>query len=601
LITNLDGLEESLKSSRSFALDLETTGLDFMTDRIVIVAITTNDGTWAIPLIGKNAVSFIDMRDVLEPIFENTSKTMYCWNGKFDLNFLRANGFDPKNKFMDGMVGSYVLDTQLARQRGKLKLSWAVKDIMGIDLNKSITKEFINIKELMPHHLQYAGLDAHTTFNVCEFFLGKLRKIPELYKIFTKISMPLLPILSQMELNGVSIDIDHFSVIGDELRKDIDNELKTIRKFVGNININSDPQLSKVLFEGDNSILKVIPKHLRNKDSSYSVAAGELENYSHPVIDSLLAYKKKTTLMSTFIKPMGKKTKASPDGRLRGNFNQANTKTSRLSSSSPNLQNVPTKKGYLRKAFIAPPGKKLIVADFKQIEYRTIGYMAMKEFGKSNIAYLFMVLDHDLHEVTRKQMDDRGIVGFSTDCPEARKHAKQVNFRFMYGSGAKSYSREYDVSLSDAIAMRSEFHNSKPELEMLKNICVSEISSKGYVKTITGRRLQFQNCKGLSRNENNWPGWVALNAKNQGSAQEIIKIAMIKIDKSIKTNCNANSLWGDVNMLLQIHDELVFEVPESIAEEAVQLINNDMSHAVVVPEMKFPVDSKICDNWEEGK
>jgi len=602
--SNIDGLKASLNKSRSFALDLETTGLDFMTDRIVVVAITTEDGTWSLPLIGSNAVSFIALRDILDPVFARPSKTWYSWNGKFDLNFLRTNGFNVQNKIVDGMVAIYVLNTQISITRNDknsfLQLGTCADHFLGIKLDKTITKQFVGIKELLPHHLEYAAMDAKATYDLCGRFLSELKRRKELYKVFRDISMPLLPVLSEMECNGINIDMFVIEGFEKELEEKIDEDRKGITKYLGETNINSNQQLSRVLFQDKGALLKVLPDHPKTKDPKnkngyyYSTSEENLKKYDHPVITHLLDYSKKEKLLGTYVKPIQSKVQASPDGRLRGGFNQTFTRTSRLSSSKPNLQNIPSK---IREGFIPSAGHKLIVTDFSQIEFRMAGYIAKKKFGHSNIADAFMIDKTDLHEATRVKMEAMGYEDFAKDCPNARRNAKIVNFAFVYGRGARTYASEYKLSIEEAIKHREAFHDSWPELQEMQKVCLNDIVTKGYVKSITGRRIQFQHCKGKTKYECSWDGWIAFNALIQSSAQEVIKIAMRNLNRRIRSA----PVFTPIRFLIQVHDELVNEAPIEFVEEAQKIIVEEMENAVRPPEMDFLVESNICDNWKEGK
>ena len=282
-------------------------------------------------------------------------------------------------------------------------------------------------------------------------------------------------------------------------------------------------------------------------------------------------------------------------------------------SSKPNMQNIPTEEGMIRKAFIPPPGKKLIVADYSQLEMRVGGLLAKKRIGWSKVQEAYMnSADADLHEATRAQMEGLGVAKFFRSDPLCRRNAKGVNFGFFYGRSAAAFARDNEMDQSEAADLRHKFLNDLyPEIQAMQKYCAGQLVAKGYVTTITGRRRRYPEERGKSFQDVWWPAWQSWNATVQGSSQDIIQIAMRNLYESIMKNREDGfefegekipaSAWEEVKMLIQVHDELVAEAPEEHAETIAKWIGHMMSTAVVDDDMIFPVEAGIGNSWEEAK
>ena len=277
------------------------------------------------------------------------------------------------------------------------------------------------------------------------------------------------------------------------------------------------------------------------------------------------------------------------------------------------MQNIPTEKGMIRKAFIPPFGKKLIVADYSQLEMRVGGFLAKKRIGWSKVQEAYMnSAAADLHEATRAQMEGLGVAKFFHSDPLCRRNAKVVNFGFFYGRSAAAFAQDNDVDRNEAADLRHKFLNDLyPEIQAMQKYCAGQLVAKGYVTTITGRRRRYPEEQGKSFQDVWWPAWQGWNATVQGSAQDIIQIAMRNLYEGIMKNREDGLefegkkvpalAWEEVKVLIQVHDELVAEAPEEHVETVARWMGHVMSTAVVDDDMAFPADPTTGDSWEEAK
>jgi len=317
--SNLDELRESLENHSEFALDLETSGLDFIRDRIVIVSITTDDGTWAIPTYGPSSIPFVQLVDTIEPALSNPEKTMHTWGGKFDLNFLSKNGVIVQCKHFDGMLALYILNSQLSRKRGSYSLEHNAKKYLDIELKKSVRNEFVGIHKIESYHLQYGAEDADATFKLNKFLEQELEKRDGLIHVFKDMTMRLLPVLSNMECAGVYLDVEYLQELEEKLTEQADKKRQQIKTELNIDNPNSRQQLSTALFS-PNGILQPLKNHPKTKTKHYSTSEHWLSKYKHPILDIIGEHTTMTKLVSTFVTPLIKAALDDPEGRIHTNL-----------------------------------------------------------------------------------------------------------------------------------------------------------------------------------------------------------------------------------------------------------------------------------------
>jgi DNA polymerase I len=413
----------------------------------------------------------------------------------------------------------------------------------------------------------------------------ELKKV-KMTKVFEDIEMPLVPILYQMETSGIELDVKNLEVFSKELKKKIDSITKKVIKLAGkDFNLNSPSQLAEVLFEK----LSLPTKRIKKTKTGFSTAASELEKLwdEHKIIPLMSEYRELAKLQSTYVEALPRL--AQKDNRVHTSFNQAVTSTGRLSSSEPNLQNIPIRTDLgreIRKAFIAPKGKVLIAADYSQIELRLLAILAKDKpfIGAFNSGA-------DIHTRTAAEILEIK----ETDVTKAqRRNAKAINFGIMFGMGPKALSRSTGTTMTEAkeyIAKYFEIHSSvKNFIDKTK----AKAHDDGYVETLFGRRRYFPEIESgipmlIAQAER-----MAVNLPVQGAEADIMKLAMIKVDEWLKQNDL------QVTMLLQVHDEIVFEAKKADAEKVAKKIKEVME-SVASYEVPLVVDVEIGKNWGEMK
>jgi DNA polymerase-1 len=404
-----------------------------------------------------------------------------------------------------------------------------------------------------------------------------------LWQLFTEVEMALIPVLVAMEENGILLDTDLLREMSREMGKELLRLEKEIYGSVGHqFNINSPQQLGKVLFED----LK-LPQSRKTK-TGYSTEASVMEALRgvHPVIEFILQYRQLSKLKSTYVDALpaliNHKT-----GRVHTNFNQAGTATGRLSSSDPNLQNIPIRGeigNKIRKAIIAPPGAYLLSADYSQIDLRVLAHLSQDPGLIAAFAQ-----DEDIHATTASKL-----FGIPREevTPEMRRNAKTVNFGVIYGMSDYGLEQATNLSREEAAQFIALYFEKYPRVKKYLEATKEQARKLGYVQTVLGRRRFLPEINSANRMVREAAERMAINAPVQGSSADIIKIAMINLHREMERRNLKNK------MLLQIHDELLFEVPEGEVEEMKSLVTELMPRAV---ELRVPVkiDIKLGRNWGE--
>lgn len=615
-------LEEALSSLTvydEFAFDLETTSLDPFKAKILIVSVATEDGVWALSFEGPNALPYLETMEKLEVVFSDPDKIAITWNGGFDVKQLIVQGVNYHNKIADGMVARWLCDETLA-QRKMLGLKKQV--LINYNYEMVEIKDTNILDGVVDEEAEaYARDDALYTYKLWKEKIEPNLRKQGLEKVYWRICSPVVRVLADMELNGFFLDTDHLTDLEERLGDEV-GELTTKIKALSGVdtfNPGSGKQISKLLF--DDLGIEIKRGHPWTKSGYWGTAEDVLKRYKgdhttaagEDPVDLILRLRWGAKLLKTYVKPFLKRIDEGHDGRIRTGFRQTGTKTGRLSSAGPNLQNIPTEKNMIRRAFIAPPGKKLVVADYSQIELRVGGFLAAKRLGSSNIQAAYAKSkDADLHEITRMQMEALGVERFFKSDPNCRRNAKIVNFGFFYGRSAAAFSRENKIDLNESKDLRNKFlYDLYPEIPKMQKYCAGQISMRGFVTTIAGRRRRFFEDMGKSVEDIWWPAWVAWNSLCQGSSQDIIQIAMRNIYQALLNNRRDGlefegtfippEAWEAVLMLVQVHDELVAEAPEEYADPVAAWINHMMSTAVETPLMIFPAVAGIGHDWEGSK
>ncbi len=579
-----------LKKQKQFCFDTETTGLDPFSDKLLGISFCWQSGrAFYLPIANiKGEGLFEDIKlnhgwlKKLEPIFKNEKITKIGHNLKFDTEILLNNGLKVANLYFDTMIASYLLnpgsrahnlDNLAFSELGHQMISYA-----ELTNNKKLPITQIPLAKLA----KYSCEDADYTWQLYEILSKKL-KSEKLITLFEKIEMPLVPVLIEIEKNGVKINDKFLNTLAKKIQKKIDQVSNKIYKLAGTeFNISSPIQLKEILY----AKLGISTTGIGKTKTGFSTDAASLEKLKgvHPIIDLISEYRElvklKTTYVDTLPKLIEPKTK-----RVHTSFNQTITATGRLSSSDPNLQNIPIKTELsreVRKAFIAEKGYKLVAADYSQIELRIVASLA----NDQNMIKAFKQ-GQDIHTITAAK-----IHGLKPEkvTKEIRRTAKEINFGIMYGMGAKGVSSRTGIPLEKAKEFIEKYFQAFPSVKKYIQKIKNQAYALGYVGTIFGRRRNLPDIHSGVPHIAAAAERMAINMPIQGTAADLIKMAMIKIHSKLP------QISPKSKMLLQVHDELVFEVPEKETQKVADFVKKEMEN---VHKFKCPikVDVEAGDNW----
>ncbi|MDO8582089.1 MAG: DNA polymerase I [bacterium] len=507
--------------------------------------------------------------DKLKRILEDVNIKKVCHNAKFDIEVCVTAGITVQGLAFDTMIASYLLNPG-SRQHGLDKLAFEefgfrmtpIKDLIGVG-KKQITMDKVSLEKIVP----YACADADYTWRLYEKFAKDERWVT-VRKLFEEIEMPLLPVLIAMETVGVKIDTELLTILSKKVGKRLDALAETIHTLAGSdFNINSPLQLKEILFEK----LQISTKGIGKTKTGVSTAADELEKMkgAHPIIEPIIEYRELAKLQSTYLEALPALVNPN-DGRLHTSFNQTVAATGRLSSSDPNLQNIPVRTelgNEIRKAFIAEKGNVILAVDYSQIELRIAAHLA----NDQKMIESFRA-GEDFHKRTAAEMNG---VPFDAVTKEMRYAAKAINFGILYGMGSTSLAAATKLSRDEARAFIEKYFVVYKNLAEFVEQTKALARSMGYVETLFGRRRYLPEIKSGMPQVRAAAERMAVNHPVQGTAADIIKMAMIRIHENIKALKHQN-----IRMLLQVHDELVFEVSKDVVAEASRMIRDTMENIV---------------------
>ncbi|MGB8213154.1 MAG: DNA polymerase I [Anaerolineales bacterium] len=589
-LTALTGL---LSAASIVSFDTETTSTDEMTASLVGISLAVQAGeAYYIP-VGHRVGTQLPLEQVLSALrapLTDPGIPKIGHNLKYDFIMLARQGVRVIPLAFDTMVAEWVLDPG-SRNLGLKNMATIrlgesmthIEDLIGKGKNQRTMAE-VAISDAAP----YAAADAETTLRLKPLLETELKRIPKLYDLFVNIELPLISVLADMEMAGVALDKSFFAAFSVQLKERMDALEKQIFETAGKtFNINSTQQLSSVLFEA----LKLTPPDRGRKTASghYSTAAGVLDEMSgqHPVVDMILEYREYSKLKSTYVDALP--AEIHPEtGRVHTSFSQTTTVTGRLSSSDPNLQNIPTRTDLgrrVRRGFVADPGNVLVSLDYSQIELRIVAHMANDEAMLNAFR-----AGQDIHATTAAAIYAIPLAAVNK---EQRRHAKAINFGLIYGMSAFGLTRSTELTLAESQdfveAYFKQFPGVKKYLDGIRRLA----RETGYVETLLGRRRYFPALKGtLNQTLRNREEREAINAPIQGTAADIMKIAMIKIPPAL----SQAGLHG--RMLLQVHDELVIECPRDELNETVRVARNVMENAYPMS-IPLTTDARWGMNWDE--
>ncbi|HEX6478811.1 MAG TPA: DNA polymerase I [Ktedonobacteraceae bacterium] len=592
----LQVLVQSLYAAGSFALDTESTSEDPWHAQLVGISCSIAPGeAYYIPvghiqtIDGQEAERQLPLAFVLEqlrPVLEDEAVHKYMHNAKYDIQLLARCGIAVHGLAFDTMMGAYLTDPgrrglglkdQVFQRLGHVMTP--IAQLIGTG-SKMISMAQVPVRMAA----DYAGADADMTLRLVEPIMEELRR-NGLLELYYNIELPLLPVLMQMEKHGVALDGDFLRTLNERLGEQISALEKEIYASVGHqFNINSTKQLGDILFGELN-----LPSGKKTR-TGFSVSADVIENLrgKHPMIDLLLEYRQLAKLKSTYVD--GLLALMDPvTGRVHTSFNQTIASSGRLSSSNPNLQNIPVRTEVgrqIRRAFIADPSYVLLTADYSQFELRILAHIT----HEPRLVEAFSN-DEDIHTITAASLFN---VPASAVTKDQRRLAKTVVYAVLYGQSAFGLAQITGMTNSEASDFIKRYHETFPHIKDYVESTLHQARRQGYVNTLFGRKRFFPDMHGLPFNERQALEREAINMPIQGGNADLIKIAMIRIQHAIEEK------QMKTRMILQVHDELVFEVPVEELERTKSLVKR-MMEDVMELDVPIKVELKTGRNWYEAE
>ncbi|HYX49665.1 MAG TPA: DNA polymerase I, partial [Ktedonobacteraceae bacterium] len=594
----LQVLVKSLRDKGSFSLDTESTSEDPWHAQLVGISLSMAPGeAYYIPvghnqtLDGHEIGTQLPLAFVLEKlrtVLEDASIRKYMHNAKYDMLLLLLSNpsIAVRGLAFDTMLGAYLTDPgrrglglkdQVFQRLGHVMTP--ISQLIGTG-SKAITMDQVPIRKAA----DYAGADADMTLRLVEPIMEELRR-HSLLDLLHNIELPLLPVLMQMELYGVALDGEFLRNLNEQLSEQINVLEQEIYDSVGHrFNINSTKQLGDILF-GE---LK-LPSGKKTK-TGFSVSADVIEGLrgQHPIVDYLLEYRQLTKLKSTYVDGLLAQMDQTT-GRVHTSFSQTTASSGRLSSSNPNLQNIPVRTEVgrqIRRAFIADPSYVLLTADYSQFELRILAHITheprlVEAFSK----------DEDIHTITAASLFE---VPASEVTKDQRRLAKTVVYAVLYGQSAFGLAQITGMTNMQAAEFIKRYHQTFPHIKEYVDSTLNQARKQGYVNTLFGRKRFFPDMHGLSHNERQALEREAINMPIQGGNADLIKIAMIRIQHAIE------EMHLKTRMILQVHDELVFEVPVEEIERVKNLVRGLMENVVKL-DVPIKVEMKVGKNWYQAE
>ena len=581
-------LVEKMMKQEIVAFDTETEGLNALETDIVGISFSWQKGIGYYLPVKNNKSVHEKSFEILKPFFESTEIIKVGHNIKFDIQVLHKYNVKVSSPIYDTMVAHYLINPDMRHNLDTLSESYlnyspiSIESLIGKKGKNQISMRDVSIDKIT----DYASEDADITLQLKSIF-DKEIEVNNLSKIFYDIEIPMINVLSEMETEGIKIDTSYLEKLDKEFEEDLEKLKKEIFKKSGEeFNLNSPKQLGEILFDK----LKLVSKPKKTKTGQYSTSEEVLSSLAndHKIIEDILEWRSLDKLQNTYVKSLPNEV-SSLTNRVHSSFNQTVTTTGRLSSNNPNLQNIPirTANGQkIRRAFI-PRGSDyiLMAADYSQIELRVIASMSNEE----NMIDAF-VNNQDIHTMTASKIYN---VDPENVTREQRGNAKTVNFGIIYGVSAFGLSQQTDLNRSESKVMIDNYFLNYPGLKKYMSDQIDFARNNGYVETIMGRRRYLQNINSQNNMLRSSSERNAINAPIQGSAADIIKIAMININSELKKQSLKSK------MLLQVHDELVFDVHKSEKDQIKDIVKTTMESAV---KLKVPlkIDLEFGKNWLEA-
>lgn len=584
-----DALFQRLSTATRFAFDTETTSLDYRIAQIVGFSVAF-DATEAfyVPLAHDyaGAPEQLNREAVLaqiKPILENPAVEKIGHHLKYDAHVLENHGIHLQGWYFDTMLASYVLNSVATRHGmddvARLYLSHLTTTYEQIAGKGAKQKTFNQIEIETAAH--YAAEDAHVTYRLYEVLNEKLQRHPELSNLLHHIEMPVARVLTQMEENGIKLDLNFLDQLGVEFSNTMLQLEQQIIELAGQpFNVSSPKQVGEILFEKLG-----IKGGKKTATGQYSTSESILEKIEHPIASLIVEYRGLSKLKSTYTDGLQKQANSSSH-RVHTSYHQALTATGRLSSTDPNLQNIPVRMDIgrqIRKAFIAPEGRVLLAADYSQIELRLMAHFSQDDA-------LVDAFNHgqDVHRRTAAEVLN---IALEDVTPDQRRQAKAVNFGLLYGMSEFGLIRQLGFTREESQNYIKQYFQRYPGIYEYMQRTRQVALEQGFVETLTGRHLYTPDIDARNMMVRKAAERAAINAPLQGSAADIIKMAMVEVDKMLPRD--------QAKMLLQVHDELVFEVDADVADELAPKLAEVMQSVI---ELSVPLVVEVGkgQNWDEA-
>jgi DNA polymerase-1 len=583
----IEELVALLENSNTFCFDTETTGLDPNEAELVGMSFAVKTGVAYYVPVPSNKETALAIVSEFKAVFQNETIAKIGQNLKYDMLLLRWYGVEVQGELWDTMLMHYLLEPELKHNMNYLAetyLKYApikIETLIGEKGLKQRTMRSVAVERVV----DYAAEDADITLQLFNYLYPKLKESGDLLKLYTEIEAPLIQVLTDIEFEGVNVDAAFLQKYSIELEKDIlAFRSKIFEISQVEFNVDSPKQVGEILFDR----LKIPYKGKKTKLGAYSTDEEKLSELAeeYPIAQRILDYRSLQKLRSTYVDALPKQVNPKT-GRVHTSYNQFLASTGRLSSNNPNLQNIPirTPQGReVRKAFIARNSDYTILsADYSQIELRLIAEISHDE----SMLEAFR-LGQDIHQATAAKVYNTPLDEVTSD---QRRNAKTVNFSIVYGAGARNVAQQLNISNSEAKVLIDSYFKTYSGLKNYMKTIVDEAREKGYVTTLVGRRRRLRDIHSQSAITRAAAERTAVNSPIQGSAADLIKIAMINIYKILKTK-NMRS-----KMILQVHDELVFDVYKDELNELKTIVSHEMRHAL--PNLSVPLEVGIGQgaNW----
>ena len=580
---------QNLMNQTSVCFDTETTGIDALNAELVGMSFAWVKGEAFYIPFPENQEEAQTLAEKFKPFFESESIEKIGQNVKYDLKVLSKYGIQIKGKLFDTMIAHYLINPDMRHNMDVLSETYlkyspkSIETLIGKKGKGQLSMRDVAMEEIK----EYAAEDADITLQLKEVFSPILDKA-ETKKLFEEIEIPLIPVLASMEMEGINLDIDYLKSMSIDMQKEINEFEQKIYEAAGEkFNLASPKQLGDILFEK----LKIGgAKQKKTKTGQYATGEEVLSYLANdnPIVAAILEWRQMVKLQSTYIEALPNQVDAKTK-RVHTDYMQTVAATGRLSSNNPNLQNIPirTERGRLiRKAFIArDENYTLLSADYSQIELRIIAALS----GEENMIKAFQN-NEDIHKSTAAKVFN---VPLEEVTKEQRSNAKTVNFGIIYGVSAFGLSNQTSLSRSESAALIDAYYKTYPKLKSYMTEQVDFARNHGYVQTVLGRRRYLKDINSANAIVRGGAERNAVNAPIQGSAADIIKIAMINIHKKL-----VSENWKS-KMLLQVHDELVFDVHNSELDKIQPMIKYEMENAFKL-DVPLDVEIGVGKNWLEA-